>query len=201
MMRMEALDAYKTYVALKNHFTQSKYDYFKYNKKVTVTADSFYKRRDKIFFAKLGNRKDQYLEEFLVANFLKDPKIWIGELLSDEAETVYKDWKKKQESISYLFKSEIEFLSNYDTKEKLDNFFLPPKDGSHPAIFLMLMRKEINIETYVILDSILNFSSRYDKIYTDPLYKEVSKICKKYLPFLEVDLAKQKKQLKLTLGL
>jgi len=201
MMRMEAIDAYKTYVALKNHFTQPSYDYFKYNKKAKVTADSFYKRRDKIFFAKLGNRKEQYLEQFLVANFLRDPKVWIGELLSDDAETIYKDWKKKQESISYVFKTEIEFLSNYDTKEKLDEFFSPSKDGSHPAIFLMLMRKEISIETYVILDSILKFSSRYDRIYTDPLYKEVSNLCKKYQPFLEVDIEKQKSQLKQTLGI
>ena len=200
-MRMEAIDAYKTYVALKNHFTLSSYDYFKYNKKAKVSADSFFKRRDKIFFAKLGNKKEAYLEEFLVANFLRDPKVWVGELLSDDAETVYKDWKKKQESISYLFRSEIEFLSEYDTKEKLDEFFAPSKDGGHPAIFVMLMRKEISTETYIILDSILNFSKRYDRIYTDPLYKEVSILCKKYQPFLEVDLSKQKKNLKQTLGM
>jgi hypothetical protein len=198
---MEAIDAYKVYVALKNHFTQSSYDYFKYNKKTSVTFDSFQKRRDKIFFARLGKRKDSYLEEFLVANFLRDPKVWIGELLSEDAENVYKEWKKKQESISYLFKTEIDFLSEYDTKEKLDEFFAVPKDGSHPRIFVMLLRKEISTETYLILDSILQFSRKYDRIYDDPLYKEVSNQCKKYLPFLNLDIQKQKNHLKSLLGM
>lgn len=198
---MEAIDAYKTYVALKNHFTRESYDYFKYNKKTNVTFDSFLKRKDKIFFAKLGKRKEDYLEEFLVANFLRDPKVWIGELLSEDAETVYKEWKKRQESISYVFMNEIEFLSEYDSKEKLEEFFKIPSDGSHPRIFVMLLRKEISMETYVILDSILTFTKKYDRMYTDPLYREVSNLCKKYLPFLSLDLGKQKKQLKATLGM
>ncbi len=198
---MEAIEAYKVYIALKNHFTQPSYDYFKYNKKTNVTFDSFQRRKDKIFFAKLGNKKESYLEEFLVANFIRDPKVWIGELLSDGAEDVYKEWKKKQESISYVFRNEIEFLSEYDTKEKLDEFFKVPDDGSHPKIFLMLMRKEISAETYLILDSILNFSKKYDRMYNDPLYKEVSNQCKKYLPFLNLDIAKQKKHLKSVLGM
>ncbi len=65
-MKMDAIDAYKVYLGVKNHFTQDSYDWFKYNKKVNVTYDSFLKRKDKIFFAKLGNRKDAYLEEFLI---------------------------------------------------------------------------------------------------------------------------------------
>ena len=198
---MEAIEAYKVYIALKNHFTRPSYDYFKYNKKTNVTFDSFQRRKDKIFFAKLGNKKESYLEEFLVANFIRDPKMWIGELLSDGAEDVYKEWKKKQESISYVFRNEIEFLSEYDTKDKLDEFFKVPESGNHPKIFLMLMRKEISAETYLILDSILNFSKKYDRMYTDPLYKEVSNQCKKYLPFLNLDIAKQKKHLKSVLGM
>ncbi|NDG31210.1 hypothetical protein EB118_14210, partial [bacterium] len=66
---MEAIEAYRIYLALKHHFTLDNYDYFKYNKKTKVTLDSFLKRKDRIFFAKLGNRKDKYLEDFLVANF------------------------------------------------------------------------------------------------------------------------------------
>jgi len=198
---MEAIDAYKTYVALKNHFTSSTYDYFKYNKKTNVSFDSFQKRRDKIFFAKLGNRKDTYLEEFLVSNFIDDPRVWIGELLSEEAENKYKEWKKKQESLSYVFRNEIEFLSEYDTKEKLNAFFAVPEDGTHPKIFLMLMRKEISMETYLILDSILHFSKKYDRMYNDLIYKEVSNQCKKYLPFLNLDIQKQKKTLRTILGM
>ena len=48
----EGFDAYKTYLALKRHFT-SDYDYFKYNGKVRAGVESFLKRNDKFFFRKL----------------------------------------------------------------------------------------------------------------------------------------------------
>lgn len=198
---MEALDAYKTYVALKNHFTLDTYDYFKYNKKARVSHDSFMKRRDKIFFAKLGSKKSDNLESFLVANLVQNPKVWIGELLSEDAESRYLDWKRKQESLTYLFKSEIDFLSEYDTEEKLNEFFSVPKDGSHPRIFVMLMRNEISVETFIILDSILNFCKKYDRIFSDPLYKEIRNKCKKYQPFLEIDKQKMKTHLKQVIGI
>lgn len=191
---MEAIDAYRIYVALKNHFTSDTYDYFKYNKKAKVTFDSFQKRKDKIFFAKLGNRKDSYLEEFLVSNFIHDTRTWIGELLSDESEAKYKEWKRKQESLTYAFKNDIDFLDGY-TKEQFDELFRV-EDGTHPRIIRMYLQKEISLETLTILDSVFTFMRRYDRMITDPLFKEVSKLCKKYQPFLKFDKAKMKSLIK-----
>lgn len=191
---MDALEAYKLYVAVKNHFTVDSYDMFKYNKKVNVTMDSFLKRKDRIFFAKLGNRKDKYLEEFLVANFLHDPRIWVGELLSEECETRYKEWKRKQESLSYLFRNEITFMEGWDADE-LNVWFSCP-NGDHPNIIKKHLRNEISLETLVILNTIFNFIGQYDKRITDPIYKGVSQLCKKYQPFLKVDIPKQKRQLR-----
>ena len=192
---MEAIDAYKTYLALKNHFMQDSYDYFKYNKKVNVTYDSFLKRKDKIFFAKLGNRKDKYLEDFLIANFLYDPKMWVGELLSDDCEERYTQWKKKQESLSYLFKNEIDFASGWKSDE-LNDFFDAKQNGDHPPIIKKYLRGEISLETLAILNSLLHFVKKYDTMITDPIYREVSKLCKKYQPFLKYDTAKMKKTLR-----
>ena len=191
---MEAIDAYRTYLAIKNHFTLDTYDYFKYNKKTKVTLDSFLKRKDKIFFAKLGNRKDKYLEDFLVANFLYQTNIWVGELLSDECEERYKNWKRKQESISYHFKSEMEFVSELDTDEF--NKLFQTINGNHPRIIQKYLHKEISIETLCILDSILKFTHKSDKLLSDPIYTDISKLCKKYQPFLKVDIVKQRQTLK-----
>jgi len=194
MTRMEAIDAYRIYLAIKNHFTLDTYDYFKYNKKTKVTLDSFLKRKDKIFFAKLGNRKDKYLEDFLVANFLYQTNIWVGELLSDECEERYKNWKRKQESISYHFKSEMEFVSELDTDEF--NKLFQTINGNHPRIIQKYLHKEISIETLCILDSILKFTHKSDKLLSDPIYTDISKLCKKYQPFLKVDIVKQRQTLK-----
>ena len=131
-MKMDAIDAYKVYLGIKNHFTLDSYDWFKYNKKVNVTYDSFLKRKDKIFFAKLGNRKDAYLEEFLVSNFMHDTKMWVGELLSEECEERYKEWKRRQESLTYVFKNEMDFISGWKPDEL--NEFFNEKGGDHPPI-------------------------------------------------------------------
>jgi hypothetical protein len=193
-MKMDAIEAYKIYLGVKNHFTQDSYDWFKYNKKVNVTYDSFLKRKDKIFFAKLGNRKDAYLEEFLVSNFLHDTKIWVGELLSEECEERYKEWKRKQESLTYVFKNEMDFISGWSANEL--NEFFSAKGGDHPPIIKKYLRGEISLETLAILNSLLQFVKRYDTMIHDPIYKEVSKLCKKYQPFLNYDTTKMKKSLR-----
>jgi hypothetical protein len=193
-MKMDAIDAYKVYLGVKNHFTLDSYDWFKYNKKVNVTYDSFLKRKDKIFFAKLGNRKDAYLEEFLVSNFMHDTKMWVGELLSEECEERYKEWKRRQESLTYVFKNEMDFISGWSANE-LNEFFVV-KDGDHPPIIKKYLRKEISLETLAILNSLLQFVKRYDIMIHDPIYKEVSKLCKKYQPFLNYDTIRMKKSLR-----
>ena len=187
---MEAFEAYKIYTAVKNHFVLDSYDYFKYNKKINLSYNSFLNRRDKIFFAKLGKRKEDYLEDFLVSNFLHDPKMWIGELLSEESETKYKESKRRQESLTYIFKNEVEFMDGWNSEE-LEEWF-QVQYGEHPNIIRMYLRKEISLETLTMLNSILNFMNRYDKEVTDPVYKEVSKLCKKYQPFLRFDKSKVK---------
>jgi hypothetical protein len=193
-MKMEAFDAYKVYTAVKNHFTLDSYDYFKYNKKIKVSHDAFLGRKDKIFFAKLGKRKDEYLEDFLVANFLHGTKMWVGELLSDDAESRYKDWKRKQESLTYLFKNEMSFIEGWDS-DQINSWF-GVDEGQHPNIIRKYLRGEISLETLTILNSIMNFTQQYDKQVIDPIYKEVSKLCKKYQPFLKYDKQKMKSILK-----
>jgi len=45
----EGLNAYSTYLAIRNHF-KTNYDYFKYRGKLKVSETSFLKRKDKFFF-------------------------------------------------------------------------------------------------------------------------------------------------------
>ena len=56
---MAPFDAYKTYLALKNHFTKSTYDYHKYNKKTRASLQSFYKRKDRFWFEKVSRQKTE----------------------------------------------------------------------------------------------------------------------------------------------
>jgi len=69
---MVPFDTYKTYLALKNHFTKDSYDYHKYQGKSRASLQSFYKRRDRYWFEKLSRQKeDKEVIDFFVANFIR----------------------------------------------------------------------------------------------------------------------------------
>ena len=89
---------------------KEKYDYHKYRGKVRATNAAFYKRKDRFWFEKFARQKDdKEIEEFFVSNFIysTDPgTMWIGEMIK-EGENRYIDWKKKIQSLSYIFKDEV----------------------------------------------------------------------------------------------
>ena len=192
---MMPFDAYRCYLSMKNHFTKDKYDYHKYRGKSRATVQSFFKRKDRFWFEKLArNKSDQEVVEFFVSNFITctDPgKLWIGEMIKD-GEGRYTEWKKRNQSLSYVFKEETESLfSDGD----FDSMFA--MDGTrHPQILKEYLRKNISIETLVILDKVLGFRENFDSHLKDPVWETVSMRIKKYSPFLNIDVQRYKQILK-----
>jgi len=189
------VDAYRQYIALKNHFTKEKYDYHRYNGKSRATVQSFYKRKDRFWFEKLArNKDDKEVVEFFISNFITctDPnKLWIGEMIK-EGEDRYTSWKKRTQSLSYLFKQEVEKI--FDDSDFNSMFAL---NGSrHPQILKEHLRGSVSIETMIILDGILNYTKEWDKNLTDPVWEIVSMKMKKYSPFLNIDVQRYKTILK-----
>jgi hypothetical protein len=187
-------EVYCEYLALKNHFSNPKYDYFKYNKKVRATISSFNKRRDKYFFEKTSRKyKDEDIVNFLVANFVESTsvnQVWIGEIISS-GERTYADWTKRQQSLTYLFKEQSnELLSN----NELENLFSCSK--GHPIILKRFLGGDISLETFVIYDRIFSFRKKFDKELKDPVWETVSLKLQKYSPFLNIDVFKFKKILR-----
>ena len=64
---MTGFDVYKTYLALKLHFTKDKYNYFTFNGKSRASQSAFDKRKDRYFFKKLAAKfdHDTVVEYFL----------------------------------------------------------------------------------------------------------------------------------------
>ena len=192
---MMPFDAYRCYLSMKNHFTEDKYDYHKYRGKSRATVQSFYKRKDRFWFEKLArNKSDQEVVEFFVSNFITctDPgKLWIGEMIKD-GEGRYTEWKKRNQSLSYVFKEETESLfsdGNFDSMFAMDG-------TRHPQILKEYLRKNISIETLVILDKVLGFRENFDSHLKDPVWETVSMRMKKYSPFLNIDVQRYKQILK-----
>ncbi len=192
---MTPFEVYKTYLSLKNHFTKDNYDYFKYCGKTRASIDSFHKRKDRYFFERTSRQKtDEEIKCYFVSNFIEcdDPNnLWIGEMIQN-GETVYKNWLKKTQTLSYLFKTEAEVFINKDNFESL--FLI--KNNQHPEILKKYLQKAITLETITILDLILDYSKNFDKKLSDPVWETVSLKLKKYKPFLNIDVAKYKKVLK-----
>ena len=196
---MAPFECYKTYLALKNHFTKNSYDYHKYCKKTRASLQSFYKRRDRFFFEKMSRQKNEKeIENFFVANFAScnDPDtLWIGEIMR-EGEGRYQTWQKKIQSLSYLFKEESQTLFE---ENNLEDIFKCSK--GHPLILKKFLTGKISLETLVIYDKIFMFVKDFDKKLSDPVWETISRRIKKYSPFIHIDVFSYRKTLKqLVLG-
>ncbi len=178
---MDPFEVYKLYNALKLHFEQDSYDAIKYNFKSNVTPQSFFKRKDKYFFAKIGkNQKD--IQNFFVFNFIEDMK-YIGDMMDIEGQQNYTKHKKIHESLTREYEKDI---NNIDTS--FDDLLVVNNINTPPKIIELWMEEEVTLETVVILNSITGFVSREGHKITETLFwPDVSKKIIKYQPFVNFD--------------
>ena len=180
----DPFESYKLYNALKLHFETDGYDAIKYHFKTSVKPTSFFKRKDKYFFAKLAKTYEKELKEFYIANFKNDVK-YVGDMLNEGGEKYYRDHKKVMESLTYQFKTDINKLNDMDVT--FDSL-LEAEDNNHPLIIKLWMQEEILLETVVILDSILGFVERENKKITDTIiWPDIYRKIMKYKPFVKFD--------------
>ena len=191
---MMPFDAYRCYLSLKNHFTKDHYDYIKYRGKTRATHQAFYKRKDRFWFEKFARQKsDKEVEDFFVANFTScsDPEsMWIGDMIKN-GEARYVDWKKKVQSLSYVFKEETNTLFE---DSKVDDVF--DCSSGHPPILKSYLGGNLSLESLVIYDIIFGYSKNFDKKLKDPVWETVSRRVRKYSPFLNIDVSRYKNILK-----
>ena len=71
---------------MKSHFTNRKYDFFKYGGKSRATVTAFNRRKDKYWFEKTSRKySDGQIVDFLLANFVTSTNpenLWIGEIIN-----------------------------------------------------------------------------------------------------------------------
>jgi hypothetical protein len=180
----DAFELYMYFLAIKRHFT-SNYDFFKYNGKVKANAQSFENRKDKFFFYKLSKRKEA--RDLILANVLVDPDIWVGNLLEEKANEVYKSWLKRKQSLTYQFKSDIKELHEDFNR----NFVV--ESGQHPHVLRLYMMKRICLESLVILTETTGCLPYWEKKISDPVvFPSINKLVVAYRPFLNYERNKMK---------
>lgn len=185
---MTGYEAYKLYVALKNHFNSQSYDFFKYGGKTRASVASYEKRNDKHFFEILAKHKQCQL--FIIANIVEDnPNVWVSQIANEQqAETNFRNWKKRIESLTYTFTNDLgRLLPTYN-----DNLLV--KDGQHPHLLKLVVQKQVSIETLVILNDICGFYKYWSRHITDTVvWPQIKTLTKKYRPFVPFEQTKMKK--------
>jgi len=194
MLKVTPFETYQHYLSLKNHFTNPKYDFFKYGAKTRASVTSFNKRKDKYWFEKTSRKyNDKEVVDFLVSNFTatdNPQNLWIGEIINS-GERNYAEWMKRQQSLTYLFKEQSNELFS---ENELESVFDCSK--GHPTVLKKFLSGTISLETLVIYNKIFLFGNKFDKQLLDPVWETVSLKIKKYSPFLNIDVFNYKKILR-----
>ena len=194
LMKVTPFETYQTYLSMKSHFTNRKYDFFKYGGKSRATMTSFNKRKDKYWFEKTSRKySDEEVLNFLLANFVNadtPQNLWIGEIINS-GERTYAEWTRRKQSMTYIFKEQSEKLLSETDLEKLFNC-----SKGHPLVLKRYLGGEISLETLTILEKVFSFAKEFDKKLQDPVWETVSLKLRKYSPFLNINVFNYKKILR-----
>ena len=193
-MKVTPFETYQTYLSMKSHFTNRKYDFFKYGGKSRATMTSFNKRKDKYWFEKTSRKySDEEVLNFLLANFVNadtPQNLWIGEIINS-GERTYAEWMRRKQSMTYIFKEQSEKLLSEIDLEKLFSC-----SKGHPLVLKRYLGGEISLETLTILEKVFSFAKEFDKKLQDPVWETVSLKLRKYSPFLNINVFNYKKILR-----
>lgn len=180
---MNVESAYKLYTALRLHFTTDNYDIRNGVPPKTPKSgvkEKFGKQLQKMM--KTYNYNEDAFMGYLVANFLNGSE-W-GALYEPQGHEVYMEWQKIQDSLTYTFKQDMEYLASQvmlveDTWDC---------SRGHPVILKAYYGKKCRLETLVILNKLYRFLTVVDEqLVLDPVWSSVSRTIYKYSPFIKID--------------
>lgn len=181
---MEPYEAYCKYLAIQLHFNSPTYDYFRYNGKIRADPTKFDVRKDKYMYYRLSKKEN--VELFLASNFLREEKIWIGNLLSEEKYmNNFKSAQKTIQSLEYTVKTE---LSEFDDWSEALSVSI---NGDYPKLFDAYKKGRVSPETLLIVME-LNDLSRYwqSHISDKVVYPRQMNRLEKYRSFFTYDRVK-----------
>lgn len=193
---MTGYETFGIYQSLKLHFTTDSYDFHKYGGKSRISVDAFENRKDKYQFYKLSRRlqsKDDMID-FIVAQFVHDENAWVGNMLDDDSDAIYRQRQKVIQSLGYIFENDCRKIFEQTSNP---NAILQSESGDYPVLLTMTLQKQIEIETLCILNRLLKFLPMWSRKITDTIrWPQYQRKILKYTPFIPVDDTKYKLILK-----
>jgi len=198
-MHIHGFDVYRTYLAMKLHFSNPKYDFFQYDGKVSAKEETYQQRSDFYFFESLARKLSRTeVLEYLLSSFIlsDDPsKVWIGDI-KRSGKDKWTTWQKNNHSLKYEFFRGIDMIIDYMDRRKCTFNDMFRTDDGHPPVLKMYIRGEITLETLIILDMVLGFMLVWDGKLNDSLWRSLSFKIRKYKPFMSIPVKEFKQLMK-----
>ncbi len=171
---------YVMFRALQKHFT-TKYDYFKYSGNCKVSK-TYMKNNELTCFALMKRYDIESYKWLCISNLIKNPNIWLNNLLESGSEENYHNKIKDLSALSYNFKNDMHNIIQAGDF----NSMLSPKSEELPVVYRMTRKGEIKLETLIILHKLLNIFQIWSKYYDDIVLCESLKIWTKYEKFVDI---------------
>lgn len=179
-------NTYRIYTAVKRHF-ETNYNYLQYDGGVRVQhPNKFYSRAGFPRYFEIFNQryKEGQLLPFFVSNFISGNKRL--EDMVNSGDDIFVNWQRRVQSMKYNFSTNVDYL--LDQIEDFDELF--SYNNSDPIIVKSVYQGEISIETFIIMNELLNFYPQFDKELDQYQWPAFKKMCDKYKIFLNVDFKK-----------
>lgn len=184
--KLDAFGAYQKYTAIKLHFNSESYDYFKYRGSTRVSRTNFETQKDRYQYHKLAQRypRSYDLEMFLAACFLasKTSKVYVRDLFDDEYQKIGKSSLKHLQSLTYMFRLELESCQPLDET-------LVVVDGDYPKLLKMFNRGEISAQSLIVFDATCQIFDYWDSAISDRIvWPRIKNRLEAYAPFMNIAL-------------
>jgi hypothetical protein len=194
---MSPFDVWSTYMAIKLHFDKGSYDAFKFNFcGPKLKRSTFEAKKDRYFFEKTARKfpKKEDVITYFLANHLEG-NFWVGSM-NDQAPM---NWIGKMQRLDYTFRSDISLVSDLaaSMQYSFDDCFKVSPSRPVPLIIELLQSQKISLESVVMLEELLNFIPRINKLVSDPLgiFEELFQRVVQYKPFIARRMDHQKSKL------
>ena len=183
---MDDYNLFKTYIAMKSHFTSDSYDYVKYGGKTSISESAYQKRKDKASFKIVaGWLPQKHCESLLLAHFIELNDFTISFLCENPARSqkIYNKWKERTSNLLDTYNKDLKILSAASSGSWKD--CVQQRDDDYPLIFKMVMSGKITPETYSLLDDLFQHTSKtYKGMDTDLMFQGLNLKYRKYRSFL-----------------
>ena len=182
-------DVYRTYLAMKQHFTKPNFDFFQYDGRVNVKESTYQQRNDFYFFETLARKLTaQEVKEYLLSSFVLAPnpaKVWIGDIKRNGKEK-WAEWQRINQALRYNVEQDLGRIANFIDESGCTFNDIFKVQGGHPPLLRLHLKGQVRLETLMILDMVLGYVLKWDKQMDDPVWNPLSLKIKKYKPFVSI---------------